>query len=49
VEVIRLKKSAFFAGLCVSLVIRVAAQQPVSQASDVALVQIATKVNIAAS
>jgi len=35
VEVIRLKKSAFFAGLCVSLVIRVAAQQPVSQASDV--------------
>jgi dipeptidyl aminopeptidase/acylaminoacyl peptidase len=35
VEVIRLKKSAFFAGLCVSLVIRVGAQQPVSQASDV--------------
>jgi hypothetical protein len=35
VEVIRLKKSAFFAGLCVSLVIRVAAQQPVLQASDV--------------
>ena len=35
VEVFRLKRSAFFAGLCLSLVLPIGAQQPVSEPADV--------------